>query len=176
MFEFLTLIATSATAVSAIVIAKQANLIATQTNLIAKQANTISQTSMRIEADKILLDWGQRCTRVISDAVALRIVDEKHIEQSAFVEKRRALRRDLISLHDEGEILFKVTNVEQPPAALQAIKDASDTLNGKSFKAPTPNDYETQRQPQMKELRRCIRNLRNDLQNILAADWLHGAN
>lgn len=60
MLDLLNLIATSVLAVAAVVIARNANSISQNANELADHSNQISKQAIRLEADKQLIEWGQR--------------------------------------------------------------------------------------------------------------------
>lgn len=157
MIEFLTFVATVATAIIA------AN--------IAKQANKISGATLRLEADKLLIEWTQRTIRTLSGAVALRLLSEKHTTAAAFKEKRRDLRAEMFTLLDEGKVLLRQPNGSPLPPMLAALERACNALDGRTFEPPKEGDYDQCRAPKINILRQEIRTITDTAQSLISNEW-----
>ncbi len=72
ILDILNLAATTFMAIAAVVIARNANLIARHSNELSGNANEISKRAIKLEADKHLIERGQRVPGCSSSLVSLR--------------------------------------------------------------------------------------------------------
>ncbi|GLQ35986.1 hypothetical protein GCM10007939_22700 [Amylibacter marinus] len=93
LIEILTLIATSALAYGAI--------------MIARQANSIAERSVGVEVDKHIFEWGQRCLNCASRISSLRMLPEDKLDDADFENEHRALYAELFALKEEGTLFFE---------------------------------------------------------------------
>ncbi|ATG49559.1 hypothetical protein CEW89_19470 [Celeribacter ethanolicus] len=160
MIDFLTFVASFATAAIAATI--------------AIKANKISHASMRLEADKLLIEWSQQAVSAISDSVALRLLKESDISEAEFNTERRALRNKLFALKDAGHVLMRTSSKERElPAGLKSLEEATNILNGTKFCYPEKGDYETVRKHQVNALREQSRALTESIQQTISSEWFH---
>lgn len=155
MIEFLTLAATL--------------VIAVTTGYIAHRANSISHAAMKLEADKLLIDWSQRTASVVSRAVSLRLLNEHAITVADFASQRRELRAEVFAMIAEGRILLRSAT---EPAALSALETIAKSLDGRGFGAPEHGDYDTVRRRQVGALRGALDAFVTDIQGRISSDWL----
>ncbi len=171
MLDLLNLIATSVLAVAAVVIARNANSISQNANELADHSNQISKQAIRLEADKQLIEWGQRVLGCASSLVALRTLKQGEIDNDDFIQKRRELRATLYALKEEGQMFFRVSGnldgTETPPA-LKAIHELTELTHGKIFRLPT-QDYDADG---VRELRRKVRAVISDIQGRVSDHWV----
>ncbi len=171
MLDLLNLIATSVLAVAAVVIARNANSISQNANELADHSNQISKQAIRLEADKQLIEWGQRVLGCASSLVSLRILTKDEICQDAFTQKRRELRAALYALKGEGELLFRISGNHgegECPNALKAIDDLTKLANGEHFQFPvSKNDNDG-----VWKLQKEIRTFISDIQGRVSDHWV----
>ncbi len=171
MLDLLNLIATSVLAVAAVIIARNANSISRNANELADHSNQISQQAIRLEADKQLIEWGQRVLGCASSLVALRTLKQGEIDNEDFLRKRRELRATLYALKEEGQMFFRVSgNLDgmKIPPALKAIHDLTELTHGKIFRLPT-QEYDADG---VRDLRRKVRAVIDDIQDRVSDHWV----
>jgi hypothetical protein len=170
MIEFLNFLAASVLAIAAVLIARNANDIARNANSIAGNANDISERTSKLEADKHLIEWGQRVLSCSSSLVALRILKKNEIDEADFVKKRRDYRATLFALKEEGQLFFRFNgklDAPDAPAALKAVHVLTELTDGKNFKLPS----EIYDSGGVKELRNNVRAFIKDIQSRVGNHW-----
>lgn len=159
VFDILNLIATSVLAFAAI--------------RISTQANSIAKRSVRLEADKHIFEWGQRCLTCLSKISALRLSDEKTIDATEFKEQRRTLKAQLIALKEEGRLFFEKGGDEISEPATFTLERVQECLHGAKFKPPKADDYLETRKPQNDEIRQQTRLFIEAIQSRVGDEWLN---
>jgi hypothetical protein len=142
--------------------------------MVARQANAITQRSIRIEADKHVFEWGQRCLNVLSRASSLRLISEGQITEEAFRQERRELRATLFALTEEGALVFVKDGAGTNEPILAALRGVTDCLDGRRFEPPAADDYNTVRQPQNATIRQHTRAFMQGVQAKVGDEWLAG--
>jgi len=171
MLDILNLAATTILAIAAVAIARNANLIARHSNELSGNANEISKQAIKLEADKHLIEWGQRVLCCSSSLVSLRTLKKGEISEAEFIGKRRDLRATLFALKEEGQLFFRFSGRFDEtgcPPALKAVHDLTELTHGKTFKLPA----ETYDGEGVKELRDKVRILINDVQARVSDHWM----
>ncbi len=158
ILDLLNIIATSALAVGAI--------------LVARQANQITKRSIRIEADKHVFEWGQRCLNCLSRASSLRLTQDGHITDEDFARTRQALRAELFALKEEGELFFNKASERSDEPALLALYEVTRCLNGSKFRPPAADDYDQVRKPQNDAIRGQTRAFVRSVQEKVGTEWM----
>lgn len=156
--DFLNFIATSALAIAAVAI--------------AFRANEIAGRSVRVEADKLVLEWAQRCLHCLSNASSLRLISDGQIEDDEFREQRRSLRAELFALKEEGALFFHKGQGEVLEPALAALDATTKCMDGRRFEPPKPGDYDAVRKVQNLEIRSQTRSFIQSVQARVGNEWL----
>jgi hypothetical protein len=165
IFDVLNLLAT-------LTIAGAASAIAWNANALSRNANTLTEESMRLEADKQLLDWARRVLAVFSALHSLRQRKDTRIDADTFDEQRRDLRSQLFALKDEGALYFPDQEGNARIPALAAIGETIEMLHGVTFKPPKRGDYDKVRYPQVKELQRLSGAFLDDIKPRIDKHWI----
>lgn len=171
IFDLLNLLATTVLAVAAVVIARNANSISQNANELADHSNEISRQAIKLEADKQLIEWGQRVLCCASSLVALRTLKQGEIDGDEFIRKRRELRATLFALKEEGQLFFRVSGTldnDDVPSALKAIHELTELTHGKIFRLPS-QEYDGE---SVRELRRKVRAVITDVQARVSDHWM----
>lgn len=169
---------------AAIYVAYQTQNIANSADKLTATSNTIALQANRIEAEKMLICWGQRVTSKVSEMIELRLLSEddflaypdtnnpdtKNSDTSkAFYDRRRQIRSQFYALAAEGQILL--TGAPNPAlAALNRLGEFS-----KNLKPPQGDDYDSMRKGDVTKLRDLQTEFVRKMQQQLELDWLHGA-
>ncbi|MGF1544515.1 MAG: hypothetical protein ACFB00_08470 [Parvularculaceae bacterium] len=150
--------------------------IAIATSRLAARANLLSGRAVRLEADKLFIEWGEKALNRLAAATALRLVGEGDIDARDFKAERHRLRAELFALIGQGELfLLPADHDGEKPPALAALEEAANLLSGASFRPPTEGDYETVRRAQVKQIREIMRRFTADLQARVGDAWRAGA-
>ncbi len=155
-----------------LVIAGAAAAIAFNANRISHNANVLSADSMQLEADKQLLDWARRVLAVYSSLVNLRQRKDTRIDADEFDEKRRELRAELFALRDEGALYFPIEDGYNKIPALAAMNKTIDMLSGIFFHPPAAGDYQTVREPQVKQIQAYGSDFLEDVKTRIDSHWI----
>lgn len=148
-------------------------LVAVFTFYLAWQANRLTARAVKVEADKLTLDWGRRVTECLSACVALRMLNPDALDQNAFRIERRALRARLFALLEEGRLFIgHASDEEDRHDSLLALAEAAEFMDGRSFLLPEDGDYEDTRRPQIRLLRTALRRFTSGLQRSVGDEWV----
>lgn len=158
VIDILNVIATSALAIAAIVI--------------AWKANDLAGRSVRVEVDKHVFEWGQRCLSCLSQASSLRLMSDTEIDTAEFKKRRREIRAEVFSLKEEGALFFiKNGQTAHSDPALDALHNVTFCMDGRKFLPPEKGDYDKIREPQNMELRKQSRRLIAAVQRRVGDEW-----
>lgn len=158
--------------IATVILAAAASAIAWNANHLARNANVLSEESMRLEADKQLLDWARRVLAVFSSLHSLRQRKDTRIDEDTFDEQRRDLRSQLFALKDEGALYFPDQHGGVRIGALAAIEEIIEMLHGVNFKPPMPGDYAELRARQVAELNRLSQAFLDDIKPRIDQHWI----
>ena len=163
MLELLSLIATSILAAAAV--------------WIALKANSLASRSVRVEVDKLIFDWGQRCLYQLSQASSLRLMSGNDISKTDFNTRRREIRAGIFALKEEGALFFvKSGNDSGANPALDAMDKVANIMNGGSFKPSEGADFDSYRKPQNNVIRAQARRLIEAVQARVSDEWADADN
>ncbi|MEM6971392.1 MAG: hypothetical protein AAF577_01205 [Pseudomonadota bacterium] len=146
-------------------------LIAVFTFVIARRANQIAARAVDVEADKMLLEWAQDTLDALARATALRLRDDRAVDHASFHAERRELRTRLVAAHHTGR-LFLAGPDGKDHTALEVLQQAASFLDGRSFRAPKPDDFEATRRPQVTELTGITRSFTAAVQQSVGDAWV----
>lgn len=163
LIDLLTLIATSALAYGAIRISTQANEIATQSANTAKDA-------VKVEVDKHIFEWGQRCLNCASRVSSLRMLPEGKMKEAAFDEERRLLYAELFALKEEGTLFFEKSQDKATAPCILALEGAIEQVKHDNFTAPEKGDYD-ERRATNNEIRSQVRRFSAAIQARVGTQW-----
>ncbi len=166
---------TGVISVGALLFAWRSNWVASQQNNISENANDIAERNRKIEADKLVLDWGQRVVRCLSEIIALRLLSDADITADEFKSRRRQLRSEVFALKEEGGLFFlKLGEEETTSPVLLPLVEITSLTNGTCFLPPKKDDWETRRKDCIKSIRTETRFLIAAIQSRVGNEWALG--
>ena len=152
--DVLTLIATSALAFGAI--------------KISLQANTISERAIRVEVDRHIFEWAQRCLNCASRISSLRMLPEDKISDDDFESARRMLYAEMFALKEEGTLFFDKS--QTPTPCIKALETAISHVKHDVFLPPKTGDFEG-RKATNTAIRKSIRKFSSIIQSRVGGRW-----
>ncbi len=163
LIDLLTLFATSALAFGAI-------RISTQANEIAKQSANTALEAVKVEVDKHIFEWGQRCLNCASRVSSLRMLPDGKMKEAAFDEERRLLYAELFALKEEGTLFFEKSQDKATAPCIVALEEAIEHVRHDNFTAPQKGDFKD-RQATNNEIRSQIRKFSAAIQTRVGTQW-----
>ena len=156
VIDILTLVATSALAYGAI--------------MIARRANAIAERSVSVEVDKHIFEWGQRCLNCASRISSLRMLPEDKLSDEDFEEERRQLYAELFALKEEGTLFFEKDQKDVSTPCILALQKAVDCVRHDKFSPPKKGDFAT-RKANNNAMRDHIREFSSGIQTRVGGQW-----
>lgn len=163
IIDLLTLIATSALAFGAI-------RISTQANEIAEQSADTALEAVKVEVDKHIFEWGQRCLNCASRVSSLRLLEEGVMDESIFKEERRTLCAELYALKDEGSLFFEKAGEKDAAPCIAHLATALELMKYNVFLPPEQVD-KTTRYNANREIRTHVQEFRAAIQVRVGHQW-----